>query len=405
MKRFWFLLLLTCLLLTAGLLVGCSEEEEVYYPTYSIEYNCNGGTLSGGGTDTYTTETVFTFPIPTRAGYTFLGWCERADLSDTPITDTTNKNSNLTLYAKWRQNTVAVNFYVNGQKVPALAQEIPFGGNATLPSLSDVAEYIPEGKVFTGWQGNYTGLTSNTDIIAILQTATVTVEFYVGGTLVDTQEVVYGGDAILPSLSAIEAVIPEGKVFTGWQGNYTDLTENTVLTAILVDDTEEPPTPGDDPEPPAPPVTHTIVLHTNGGTLSFPPTKYTEGVTLYLPTPTRTGSTFVGWYASQDFDGDPIENTEGCTTDLELFAKWETPTFRVTFQFKNPVTGKEEQIGEVQIIPYGGNAVLPDPNSFIPKGYSFLGWNRSHENITSDRVIAAMIVVNQDGETWSPPIN
>ncbi len=275
---------------------------------------------------------------------------------------------------------------------------------------------VKTGYTFLGWyeSSDFTGepiattegKSGNLTLYAKWEPIVVTVEFYVAGVKVDTQEVPYGGNATLLSLEEIADKIPAGKVFLGWNGAYTGLTSNTQIVANL-GDAQTPPTEPDEPTPPTPPapVTHTIIYNTNGGTLSAPVTSYTEGTVITLPTPEeRKGHAFVGWYTTQNFEGDPITTTEGCTGTLILYAKWEVQTFEVTFWFRNPKTGRDEQIGEVQIIPYGGDAVPPAEKTFMPSGYSLIGWyQQAHKNITSDRKIIAVVLEKDDD--WSSTIN
>ena len=52
--------------------------------------------------------------MPTKTGYTFVGWHEKEDLSDTAKTSgTITLDSDKTLYAEWKANTVnyTINYY------------------------------------------------------------------------------------------------------------------------------------------------------------------------------------------------------------------------------------------------------------------------------------------------------
>ena len=76
---------------------------KLYYDpiTYKITYVLNGGTNHSDNPSTYTVDKIVTFKDPTREGYTFLGWYEEAGFT-TPITSTTNKTGDLTIYANWQ---------------------------------------------------------------------------------------------------------------------------------------------------------------------------------------------------------------------------------------------------------------------------------------------------------------
>ena len=71
------------------------------------------------------------------------------------------------------------------------------------------------------------------------------------------------------------------------------------------------------------PNTYTVTLNANGGGCSEL-TSYTYGVGATLPTPTKAGYNFAGWYDNEEFEGEPV--TAVTTTDTgnkEYFAKWE----------------------------------------------------------------------------------
>ena len=70
-------------------------------------------TCGGDKMDSITTSIISSEPIPTRYGYTFLGWY----LENTYINKVTfpyEVTQNITLYAKWEKNTYNVHFELNG---------------------------------------------------------------------------------------------------------------------------------------------------------------------------------------------------------------------------------------------------------------------------------------------------
>ena len=89
-------------------------------------------------------------PNPTRDGYTFTGW----DKSFTNIT------ANTDIHVQYTIKTYIVRF-LDWNNTVLDTQTINHGSNATPPSNP-----VREGYTFTGWQGSYTNITANTDIIA-----------------------------------------------------------------------------------------------------------------------------------------------------------------------------------------------------------------------------------------------
>ena len=70
--------------------------------------------------------------------------------------------------------------------------------------------------------------------------------------------------------------------------------------------------------------TYKINYVLNGGVLGSAPTEYTEDNKVSLPTPTKEGETFAGWYDNAAFNGAVIsEIAKGSTGDKTFYAKWE----------------------------------------------------------------------------------
>ncbi|MCO4613448.1 peptidoglycan linked protein (LPXTG motif) [Streptococcus infantarius subsp. infantarius] len=88
----------------------------VYYTrnSYTLSYNTNGGSYIPYLTGLYESKVSLTDNVPTKTGYTFVGWHEKKDLSDTAKTSgTITLDSDKTLYAEWKANTVnyTINYY------------------------------------------------------------------------------------------------------------------------------------------------------------------------------------------------------------------------------------------------------------------------------------------------------
>ena len=92
MKRtFTFLILILCL--SAFLLISCEKS-------YSITYELDGGTNSENNPTEFKTGDIVSLDFPTKEGYMFAGWYEDADFTIF-FRNTSNREENLTLYAKW----------------------------------------------------------------------------------------------------------------------------------------------------------------------------------------------------------------------------------------------------------------------------------------------------------------
>ena len=117
--------------------------------------------------------------------------------------------------------------------------------------------------------------------------------------------------------------------------------------------------------PVAPVVGFNITFEENGGTTQ---TDLSEQTALPnpLPTPTKTGYTFVGWYYDSAFTqkanaGDTIEN------NVTLYAKWEVAPSGYSITF--------EENGGTSVTDLTDQTTLPTPLPTPTKsGYTFAGW-------------------------------
>lgn len=85
--------------------------------TYTISYNANGGSgAPGSQTKTYGTNLTLSSTIPTRTGYSFLGWSKSSTATTATYSagGTFTDNANTTLYAVWKINTWTVSYNGNG---------------------------------------------------------------------------------------------------------------------------------------------------------------------------------------------------------------------------------------------------------------------------------------------------
>lgn len=114
---------------------------------------------------------------------------------------------------------------------------------------------------------------------------------------------------------------------------------------------------------------------------------YTRDVlpnTAVLYTPEQeAGRTFLGWFTDPELTV-PFDGSQGITSDMTVYGKWEVERFTVTF-----VDSDGNVISE-QTVDYGDSAVPPAADEIPDKdGYSFSGWSGSYDNVTSDLVLTA----------------
>ena len=84
--------------------------------TYTVSYNANGGSgAPSAQTKTSGTNLTLSSTKPTRTGYTFNGWNTNSSGTGTNYASggTYSSDAAVTLYAKWTQNYLTVNYYSN----------------------------------------------------------------------------------------------------------------------------------------------------------------------------------------------------------------------------------------------------------------------------------------------------
>lgn len=308
-------------------------------------------TTSDSSNDIQTAEPIETSAPPTET--TLPGHTTAAPQTTTqapattqpPVTETTAAEQTT---ANGVTHTVTV--IIDGEET---IQEIAHGEDAVKPEDPDI-----EGLTFIGWDGSFENITEDRIITAMFDefvtetsasglTHTVTV---VIGNRSNTLTVEHGKSANLPNTLNIE-----GYVFKGWDKDFTNITEDITITAIL-----EPVT------------THTVTFVIENDT--FPVQTEHGGSVLppFIPTADSKGNRFVGWDKS-------LSNIVNDTTITAVFAtgEYHTVTFIIDGQFYSVS------------VPDGGTAEPPFWPVTDTNGNRFTNWDRSLDNITSDVTITA----------------
>ena len=116
-------------------------------------------------------------------------------------------------------------------------------------------------------------------------------------------------------------------------------------------------------------VTYSVTLNAKGGTAAEL-TQYTYGIGATLPTATRTGYAFGGWYDNEDCTGSPVAAISTTDSGNKVFyARWTAHTYTVVFH----ANGGEGSMNS-QSFTYDVAQNLT-ANTFTKSGYTFTGWN------------------------------
>ena len=202
-------------------------------------------------------------------------------------------------------------------------------------------------------------------------TYTVTFKNWDGSTL-KTQTVNHGSDATPPANPT-----RTGYTFSGWDGSYTNVTQNETVTATFT------------------PNTYTVTVNPNGGTGGSCP-GYTFSATiaqhLQITLPTKSGYHISSWATSGASGGTPSISGTTLTIPAETYGNltltptWAINTYTVTFVNWDGSTLK------TQTVNHGSAATAPANPS--RNGWTFAGWDKPFTNVTSNLTVAATFTPN-----------
>ncbi|QPR69777.1 InlB B-repeat-containing protein [Lysinibacillus macroides] len=249
--------------------LGAYESEFAYHVMYE-----RNGAIGDTPVDNMTykqggTVTVQNRGNLARTGFTFTGWNTQADGQGQDYAENasfTMRAHNQTFYAQWAANTYPVTFESNGGST-ITAQQVPYNTQASEPTPPS-----KQGHTFVGWYK----------------------------------------DAALTQ---------------AWHFTTDVVTEAITLYAKW---TANPPATGGGSQPSPPPVSTdndyspprkvTITLQTNGGTI-LKPIEITYNTKIsHVPSPTRAGYRFDGWYQDEALTKPLTEET--VVRESTLYAKW-----------------------------------------------------------------------------------
>jgi uncharacterized protein (TIGR02145 family)/uncharacterized repeat protein (TIGR02543 family) len=338
--------------------------------SYTIVFNANGGTVNTTSGETGADGTLkSSLPVPTRSGYNFDAWYTRPT-AGAKVTQSTAFTSNDTIYAHWTLPTMfLIRFNANGGTVSRALDTTGIDGKlASLPT--PVA--ANNGEAFDGWFTELTGGAKVTTSYVFTEDATlyarwtpVAVSYIItfnpngNGGLVNPTSRVTTGDGTLASLPT---PVRENYRFTGWFTSAAiggaEITTDYVFTGNTTIYARWTPI-------------YTVTFNPNNGTVSPTSAKVnTDGLLeADLPTPTRAGYKFDGWFTTPAATGG-LEVTADYefSANTTIYARWTLVTYTIVF---DPNGGTVSVLSGVT--GTGGMlASLPAPSARA--GYVFDGW-------------------------------
>jgi uncharacterized repeat protein (TIGR02543 family) len=307
----------------------------------------------------------------TRTGYTFAGW---ATTSGGSVSQTDGSGIivtvNRTLYAKWTAIDYTVTYAANGSSATVPTETAKNVGD-TVTVKTGITR---TGYQFLGWSDGSTTYSPAATLTMPARNLTLTAMWQIdvyaitynsnaadsGSPSRTSENFTYGSPAI--SLPTVGTLAKAGYTFGGWSssqngtvltGNYTPTTDVT-LWAVWS------------------PNTYTVTYNTNGATGA--PSRTTDSYTtnnaaIAVPTVgtmTKPGHTFAGWATSAN--GSSVGNTLTTTTDVTMYALWQTISYTVIYDpagGASTPTETNKTIGQTFTLASGPTRA----------NYSFAGWN------------------------------
>ena len=341
--------------------------------SYGVIFETNGGTINSGNIAKYTYGVPANLPTDViRTGYTFAGWCsdealtsERIDAIS--ISDMGEKK----FYAKWTNNPYMVTLNPNeGVIASDNVDSYVYGTAVELPT-----DIVRVGYTFNGWFANPSYLGSQVQAISATDYgdkefwAKWTVNDYKvtlntnGGTITsgEIDSYIYGVGATLPTAKNF---VKTGATFGGWYAD--EEFSSSLVVSIPVNEIGDKEFWAKWTD-----IDYTITYNVNEGQFSeTPDATYTYGGdTVVLPTPTRDGYEFGGWFTNSSYIGSPVDYVLPVETgNKEFWAKWNVNSYSITYN----VDGGTINNGKVTKYIYGTTVLLPVDVTKI--GYTFDGW-------------------------------
>lgn len=291
-----------------------AQWETSVVPDMTVTFNSNGGT-NVSSRKVKKGSPVGTLPTTTK-GTDFLDGWYTALTGGVRVTEGTTVTGNVTYYARWTEG-VYVTYNGNGGTVNANNQVTyqthhkKGSAVATLPSAARTHYTL------NGWFTAATGGTRVTAPVTVNQTVTYyaqwltnkyTVTFKDGSTTVNSRQIDYNvGVGTLPTINKT------GYTFNGWYTLQTGGTKVTTTTKVTGNITYYAQWLSD----------LVVTFNPNGGQAPSFATKYVAigDVLGNLPTSTRVGYTFNGWFTLAT-GGTKVTTATKVTSNITYYAQW-----------------------------------------------------------------------------------
>lgn len=334
----------------------------------TVTWDANGGSVSPTS-QTVLSGTSVTAPTPTRTHYTFLYWRNPLSGGDPIILYAGNSytvTADITFYAIWNANTYTVSYNYNGGTGSPSSASVQYPGSVTLPTPDSRTGYsfngwytASSGGTFVGNAGSSYSPTSNITLYAQWTQITYTITWNANGGSVSptSNSGTYGQTVTAPTPTR------SGYTFLYWRdtvsGDFT-YSLNAGATWTIIGS-----------------ITfyarwsinqYTVTYNANGGSVSPTSATVNAGSSVTLPTPTRSGYTFNGWYDSSSggnyLGGGGSTYTPG--SSITIYAQWSIIQYTVTWNANGGSVSPSSNT-----VNAGSSVTAPTPTR---SGFTFLYW-------------------------------
>lgn len=306
---------------SGGYKMGWMSTSALPKTAYTVSYNANGGSgAPSAQTKTHGVALTLSSTVPTRTGYTFVGWSTSSSATSANYAPGASytADANLALYAVWTLNKYEISYDANGGTGAPAIQNKTHGTALTL-SATVPAKYYTVTFHANGGSVNTTTRQVTCEFLGWATSSTATSATYQpGGSFTTNANTTLYAVWQDPMLNQYSIPVRAGYVFDGWYTAASGGSQVTATTVITKDMTVYAHWAV---------ATYCIEYDANGGTGEPDPQVKTHGVNLTLSSvkPTKTGYTFTGWAASSTATSAVYQpgGTFTANEDTILYAVWE----------------------------------------------------------------------------------
>ena len=377
-------------LVTADTIVKIPTNHTLYAKwtpiTYSINYNLDGGLVTGVNPTEYTIESSdITLINPTKTGYEFAGW-SGTDIDTSSyqkdVTIPTGEYGDRTYTAHWDAIEYSITYNLNVED--SSLSQADNSMNPTSFTYADIITIKPAtrtGYSFSGWTGEGYTAVQSIDIPAgtfakplTFDASWTIIQYQIsydlgGGTAGANSPTTYN----IESATVIDNPTRGGYTFYGWQSSALDeITDDLtipagtygdiMLTAVWTSDKNE------------------IIYELNGGAVNGTnPTTFTTGDTFTIINPEKTGYEFAGWDKFSVNTGvsssEPMMNGTITSTDfgtIVFTARWTPINYNINYDIAG---GHYETAVNNNVAAYTAETPTFTLTNPIKEGYIFAGWS------------------------------